>query len=773
MHDDAPSQTAPADNQQDPPKRRLWLRRAFICSQLVLGLGLGLWGAEYMFAKRAEGAFPHVNFYVPDAELGVRLEPGAEMVFRLGENPLTKIHVNTNGFRGPEWPEPTPDAAPGTGEIVVVGDSQVFGLGVNDDETFSARLAELSGRTVINAGVPTYGPLEYMATTEELLEQRKPQTVVYVLNFLNDPFELERPNTERHAVWDGWAVRKESAPEEGSITEFPGRKWLMSKSHAMYAARRWMYEQGRAELPNHAQFGFPSEGGWRDLISEGAASLSESQTKVDEAQKALAQKRERLGKLGNEIDEARFKLDGLIAEASDYEWGRDERRIARGQPGDILDDQYSEAARSILVTASMIRQASRARKKYLDKLLAKEAKRGKTDAKTLVAQQEKLKAEGEALRRDLAAGRVAFEHQPSVFEPHLEQLAELCATHGAELVVVALPVDIQVSADEWAKYGVDPDEQQIDMQPSLALLDDLIASGQRVGARGLNATEALKAAGPGAFLIGDIHMTAKGHAALAQAIADTLDAPPPLRLPRAGLPQGRTLVPEYKRFIRSREQYVKGSSKAGCSTHRIDEWFKVRCVKPRPRVKPPSGVEVVTGGTEETMTLVTEDSVSLLTPLTPGTPLTARFYWENKVRDLNVTWEAGEDGKPAFHGQFVDVADATGRPLEVGDIGKRMCTCQHDVHNEKWGTQDNDWLRDERNACREVWGEPHPGCMQAYAKDCEKLLACAQGDPLVAPACPPGQIHVTARHLCRAPCDEHHPCQQGTCTPYNGGGYCS
>lgn len=236
---------ATTDPDLDPRPKRRWLRRTVIASQVVLGLVLGLAAAEYAFTKRDDGAFPHVNFYVVDAEFGVRLEPGASMRFRLHDNPTSTINVNAEGYRGQDWP-----TEPDQNEILVVGDSQVFGLGVNDDETFSARLAQLSGRPVLNAGVPTYGPREYMAITEEILEQRKPKTVVYVINFLNDPFELERPNTDRHAVWDGWAVRSETAPSE--VRQFPGRRWLYSQSHLVYAARRWWHERDAANGPEIA-----------------------------------------------------------------------------------------------------------------------------------------------------------------------------------------------------------------------------------------------------------------------------------------------------------------------------------------------------------------------------------------------------------------------------------------------------------------------------------------------------------------------------------------
>ena len=47
--------------------------------QALLGVVLGLGILEGAFWLRDDGAFPHVNFYVPDADLGVRLEPDASL----------------------------------------------------------------------------------------------------------------------------------------------------------------------------------------------------------------------------------------------------------------------------------------------------------------------------------------------------------------------------------------------------------------------------------------------------------------------------------------------------------------------------------------------------------------------------------------------------------------------------------------------------------------------------------------------------------------------
>lgn len=743
-----------ADKGTGSAKRR-WLRRSMIASQVVLGLMLGLAVAEYAFFKRDDGAFPHVNFYVVDAELGVRLEPGASMRFRLHDNPLSTIKVNAQGYRGEDWP-----TEPGDDELLVVGDSQVFGLGVNDNETFSARLEQLTGRPVLNAGVPTYGPREYMAITKEILEQRGPSTVIYVLNFLNDPFELERPNTDRHTVWDGWAVRSETAPAE--VLQFPGRHWLFSKSHLVYAARRWLHERNAAKRPELADLladlGVPSEGNWSDLIAEGKSSLEHDEQSKAEAAEHLRERRKRIAEVDEKIDSSHRAIDELIAGGFE-EWNEEQAAIARAQPGDIVIDRYSESGRSITVTAAHIRAATKARNTFIKQMRTKEGRRKNPALGGLITRSEALAKERQQLRLEIAAGDTETRY-PSVFDDHLATLAGLCESHGAELIVVALPVDVQVSAQEWLKYDLDPSEAP-DMEPSLALLDDLILSAEAVGARGLNATLALREAGPGAFLDGDIHMTATGHAALAGALATMLSNAPPARRPRAGLPDGRNFPPARKRWRPTDEVVVKGSTRAGCSTQILDDWLKVVCTQSNGRAAPmPSGIEVLIGETPETMTLVTADGVALMTPLL-GDPFTARFDWDHGARELRITWPTGEAGQPQFHGEFVTV-ESSGRPPDLSPEAAQLCECQQQLT--------------EQVDCAQVWGEVSTACFASYAGkqlDCEMLLACAQGDPLAMPVCPEGFVNATATNDCYRPCDDRNPCAAGTtCTPYNGGKLC-
>ena len=155
--------------------------------------------------------------------------------------------------------------------------------------------------------------VEYRSV-DELLAARKFATVVVVLNFVNDPFELDRPNRERHAVWDGWAVRKETEP--ASLTEFPGRRWLFSRSHAVYALRRWLHARGTASAPEADDLGFgiddaidpgtPSEGGLHDLVVTRQQAHAEVTRTQHDAARSLAGadlQIQRIGAAGSDADQ--------------------------------------------------------------------------------------------------------------------------------------------------------------------------------------------------------------------------------------------------------------------------------------------------------------------------------------------------------------------------------------------------------------------------------------------------------------------------------------
>ena len=745
------------------PRRPLWRRVLSITAQVVIGLGLGAAIAEVAFSSRADGAFPHVNFYVPDPELGVRLEPGATMRFQLRENPLSTIHVNAEGYRGGDWPAPRED------DVIVVGDSQVFGLGVEDDATFSAGLATRSGRTVLNGGVPTYGPQEYLAVAREQLARRRVKTVVVALNFVNDPFEVDRPNRERHAVWDGWAVRIETAPAH--VSAFPGRKWLFSRSHAMYALRRWLHERGTADAPESAELGdpvdlgTPSEGNLHDLVLASQQAHAAVIVAQDDARKSLKDSEQRLVALGQEFRQTDERLTSMV----------EQHVLDRGQPGDIVVEELSESGREVRLTAAMIRKIASARGQYVQALLRDRAAAENEAARTLVAKQDSLSGERQLLRARIAAGVPELPRPPSVFRAYLQEFKALCDEHGAELVVVALPIDVQVDPSEWRKYGV---TDAPGMDESLVLLGDLIADATALGLRSLDATAALRGAEPGAFLDHDIHMTAKGHAALADALAATLSTPlaVPLSPPRPGLPEGRSFVPDADEWGARGEVKVTGSTAAGCSTQIQREWLRVQCRRQKPRDRF-DAVVVREGDDPATMVMRTADGLSLVTPLTIGAPITARFYKKSGVQDLEIRWPAGPDGKPKFTGAFVDVPAEPPPADPHADAIAALCACHEKMTGEQFCNEPTSSDEYEPAACKpscgQLWGDPDllAACSASHA-DCPDKLACAQNDPLAAPTCPEGQVHAFASNACFAACDPAHPCAHGTCTPWHGGAVC-
>jgi hypothetical protein len=75
-------------------------RIAFAVAGLVVGLG----AVELLFHARDHGAFPHLNVYVPDDALGVRLAAGATEKISFSHNPVSSVRINAQGYRGGDWP---------------------------------------------------------------------------------------------------------------------------------------------------------------------------------------------------------------------------------------------------------------------------------------------------------------------------------------------------------------------------------------------------------------------------------------------------------------------------------------------------------------------------------------------------------------------------------------------------------------------------------------------------------------------------------------------
>src|SRR5947207_3890326 len=101
------------------------------------------------------------RFWRHDALLGWHHQAAASGVFDHRPQFMTRIRINDKGLRGKDYPY---ERVAGKRRVLVLGDSLVFGYGVEQDEVFTDVLEGMLPATeVINAGVSGYG------TDQELL----------------------------------------------------------------------------------------------------------------------------------------------------------------------------------------------------------------------------------------------------------------------------------------------------------------------------------------------------------------------------------------------------------------------------------------------------------------------------------------------------------------------------------------------------------------------------------------------------------------------------
>lgn len=663
-------------------------------------------------------AFPHVNFYVAHPERGLALAPGATERISFSGNPITTVRTNSQGLRGGEW------APAQAHEVLIFGDSQVFGLGLDEDQTLAAVLGRELGRPVYNAGVPTYGPAEYLDLLDELLTARPGADVVIVWNASNDFFEAGIPNRDRHALWDGWAVRKEHAPAK--VTDFPGRAWLMSRSHAVYALRQALHVE-------EVDPGVPSEGRALDLLPM-ALAAAEADAQADQPranqerslQKALAAEL-----AANRDDDALLNLGYYARSLLREELEADEdlylmAAIVGNNPGDIVYDGFAESARRIQITAEQLNRGAALREK-LPRMLRAWLAKHPDDPASGALRETLLRAEGRSL--PITPGAVAVVAPLPPRSPLHEAMATAKArveAAGGTLTILMLPLDVQVSAEEWAKYG----EAQVDMTESLKLNAEVLRDAAAMGLRVVDPLPALRAAEPGAFLHGDLHLSPKGAAAVGAATAAVLKGPPPPAWPGEGLPPGRSRLPLAAEWSAVREIVVPGSTAAGCETRQVREWLQLRC-----RDAPVGFLDL--SGPRETLTGRSAGEATLVAPLLPGSPLGATLHTANGVFRLAATEAGGSmrrvEGPVASREPFTPPFALALPDAFVGE-GVRGC---------------------------------EPGRLDAAG-----WLDCVSGQRAVLPQCGLGEVNAGATGHCFALCSEALPCAAGRCTPWQGSAVC-
>jgi lysophospholipase L1-like esterase len=124
--------------------------------------------------------YGNVEIYEPDPLVYWRLTPNQNCYTKIDHKP---VHINAHGTRGADFAVPKP---PNTIRILSLGDSRTFGWGLNDSETYSARLEEGLQKhfgtsekvEVINAGVNAWSYSQMNAFFRERALSWQPDVVL-------------------------------------------------------------------------------------------------------------------------------------------------------------------------------------------------------------------------------------------------------------------------------------------------------------------------------------------------------------------------------------------------------------------------------------------------------------------------------------------------------------------------------------------------------------------------------------------------------------------
>jgi len=199
--------------------RRVVLQRtAMVTVATLLSLGI----AEGVARMIVPGSTYHLMYTKSDDPLlGVELRPGSEFTFEGSRIPIppTEVRVSSLGFRGGEIAVPKPV---NTRRLVCIGDSNTFGWGVEEDESFCSRLAPLLGPQweAVNLGVPGYNAIQAVRRLAVRGQRLAPDAVVmmYGSNDTDPPIDHGDPDSFTAVLVDRsalirWAFGRLGGPD--------------------------------------------------------------------------------------------------------------------------------------------------------------------------------------------------------------------------------------------------------------------------------------------------------------------------------------------------------------------------------------------------------------------------------------------------------------------------------------------------------------------------------------------------------------------------------
>lgn len=174
----------------------------------------------------------------PHPAYGYALHPGQTTTFDYppAAPRTTTIHANSDGFRQVRELDEVDDRT----RLLVVGDSYVYGIGVEEDERFTDLVeAAIPRLRLDNLGIPGWGPDMMLLATEAVVARTQPDLVVVSLFF--DDFRRVR----RRYSGLGFSIpRFELDADTLVLRPYPKpRPW--ERTHLNEAASRALYGENR------------------------------------------------------------------------------------------------------------------------------------------------------------------------------------------------------------------------------------------------------------------------------------------------------------------------------------------------------------------------------------------------------------------------------------------------------------------------------------------------------------------------------------------------
>lgn len=179
------------------------------------------------------------GLYAPDVPAGYRLNPGFAGRISNRVEFDTRVAINRDGLRGSEIGL----KRPGRMRILVLGDSFVFGVGVDEPQSYPRRLEAILRQggidaEVLNAGVPGYGFTEAVDWFERHGTGLAPDLILLTA-FLGNDFEDALPGQTKSEVVDGaLQVRGEGGSRLARALYYHSHLFLALKSSQLGAALR-------------------------------------------------------------------------------------------------------------------------------------------------------------------------------------------------------------------------------------------------------------------------------------------------------------------------------------------------------------------------------------------------------------------------------------------------------------------------------------------------------------------------------------------------------